>query len=143
MQASVSVYALTLAVSTCRCTLPWADDPDEAEYASYVYSLPCKLSENALPGYYNVSATVADVFGAAEPHKPFFEMPSSQSSAQYSLNTFWTPRNGVPGVHMVQVQLGHDPQSLFSLPAQFTAPCFSARTQEKTYTLCPLRYTRL
>lgn len=58
-EASMLHYLLAnLFKMLCRCTLPWADDPDEAEYERYVNILPCKLSNNAQPGYYNVSTTI-------------------------------------------------------------------------------------
>jgi hypothetical protein len=92
-----------IALNPRRCTLTWADDPDEANYASFVDNLPCKLSDKALPGYYNVSATVGDVFGTSEPSTPFFRIPHSQWSGANAVSSFWEPRDGVQGVHMIQV----------------------------------------
>jgi hypothetical protein len=87
------------------------------------------MSDNALPGYYNASVTVGDVFGAAEPFKPFFELPTSQYSERYALNTFWMPRDGVSGIHMVQVHL--------RLPLQLRVHVGSSLFQEGGKLLIP------
>jgi hypothetical protein len=104
-----------------RCTLPWADDPDEANYANFVDNLPCKLSDKSLPGYYNASVTVGDVFGATEPSTPFFRIPTSYWSNRYSLSTFWEPRDGVSGVHMIKVDTSLHP--LFTSSSFYSASC--------------------
>jgi hypothetical protein len=88
----------------CRCNLPWADDPDEAAYANFRYNLPCRLSDNALPGYYNASATVADVFGTTQPYRSHYRTTNPGSGEHASRNNLWKPRDDVAGVHMVQVQ---------------------------------------
>jgi hypothetical protein len=68
-----------------------------------VYNLPCTLADKALPGYYNVSATIGDEYGTTEPNTRFFRIPNLESSSEYSLSTYWEPRDDVPGTHMIQV----------------------------------------
>lgn len=83
--------------------MPWSDDPEDAELEDYQSSIPCRIPETVVPGYYNVSVTIGDIFGTTVPWKPFFEIPAPGYGSDRSVNTYWPSLSSTLGVHMLQV----------------------------------------
>ena len=56
-----------------------------------------------MPGYYNVSVTIGDIYGTTVPWKPVFEVSQPGYGSDRSVNTYWPSLSGALGVHMLQV----------------------------------------
>eukprot|EP00892_Ulva_mutabilis_P008261 jgi/Ulvmu1/5807/UM025_0063.1 len=93
----------SVTIGPARCTLPWSDDPEGAELENYYSSLPCTIPEDAAPGYYNATVTIADAFGTALPWKPYFELSSPGYGSAYSINTYWPALSRNSSIQMMQV----------------------------------------